>query len=55
MELIVTILSKLFINKFTTILQSENGNIIKIPNSDLVEYAVVNKSKNKNHLEKEIK
>lgn len=45
----------LHINKFTTILQSENGNIIKIPNSDLVEGLVVNKSKNKNHIKKETK
>jgi len=43
----------LYINKFTTILQVENGNIIKIPNSDLVEGLVINKSKNKNDIKKE--
>lgn len=43
----------LYINKFTTILQVENGNIIKIPNSDLVEGLVINKSKNKSDIEKE--
>ncbi len=45
----------LIISKFTTILQSENGNIIKIPNSDLIENSVVNRSKNKNHMKKEEK
>jgi len=40
----------LFINKFTTILQSDNGNIVKVPNSELIENPVVNKSKNKNHM-----
>lgn len=45
----------LYISKFTSILQAENGNLIKVPNSDLVENNVINKSKNKNHLEKEIK
>ena len=40
----------LYINKFATILQSENGNIIKIPNSNLLESLVINKSKNKNHV-----
>ena len=44
----------LYINKFTSILQSENGNIIKIPNADLVESLVVNKSKNKNHVKQEV-
>jgi len=43
----------LYINKFTTILQAENGNISKIPNADLIENLVVNKSKNKNHVKKE--
>jgi small-conductance mechanosensitive channel len=43
----------LYINKFTSILQSENGNLIKIPNSNLIEENVTNKSKNKNHLKKE--
>ncbi len=43
----------LYINKFTSILQVENGNIIKIPNSDLIEGLVINKSKNKNHVKKE--
>jgi len=40
----------LYINKFTTILQSENGNIIKVPNANLIETLVINKSKNKNHV-----
>jgi hypothetical protein len=43
----------LYINKFTSILQSENGNIIKVPNADLIESSVINKSKNKNHIKKE--
>jgi len=43
----------LYINKFTTVLQAENGNILKIPNADLIEGLVVNKSKNKNHIKKE--
>jgi len=44
----------LYINKFTTILQSDNGNIMKIPNSDLLENLIINKSKNKNHIKPEI-
>jgi len=43
----------LYINKFTTILQSDNGNILKIPNSDLIESLIINKSKNKNHMKQE--
>lgn len=44
----------LYINKFTTILQSDNGNIMKIPNSDLLENLIINKSKNKNHIKQKI-
>jgi len=43
----------LHINKFTTILQAENGNILKIPNAELIEGLVINKSKNKSHVKKE--
>ena len=43
----------LYINKFTTILQAENGNILKVPNADLIEKLVINKSKNKNHIKQE--
>ncbi len=45
----------LYINKFTTKLQSDNGNIMKIPNSDLLENLIINKSKNKNHVKQKVK
>ncbi len=45
----------LSINKFTSILQTENGNLVKVPNSVLLEGVIVNKSKNKKHVQKEEK